>query len=136
MHGSAQSNLHDAVTSMLLAMLASLNGDAGAILLGAFAGSLWPVSSLKTETRTAALLLMTKLAFTALALAGFAAYLLEIYPGLPPNRTLMPAAFLIALMGNKWTGAQEHLAAALKKLFWGLVRGALRKADAAIGEDK
>lgn len=122
--------------TIMIAIAGCFTGDIGVIVMGAVGGALWPVCTVATSSRKEAVLLLFKLVATALALTGAAVHLLEVYHGIPPARSTGPAAFCIAVAGNRWLGAVDAVADGAKTIFKAAVRGAAGSLSRQAGEER
>lgn len=94
-----------------LAVLSALTGDLAVICFAALAGAMWPLSKAKTQTRWDGVKLLLRLVFTAAALTGFIAWMLEQQTGLPASKLLSPVAWAIARWPDLLTQIKDRVLA-------------------------
>ncbi len=85
------------VTGAIAYILGPVLGPFALLLFGAVAGSLLALSKVPTMTRMQGLQFVIVGVVIALALTGFAVWLVEKYTPIPGNLALMPLAFAISL---------------------------------------
>ena len=97
------------VSLLFLAIFGPVYGAHAAVLCAALAGALWPLSNRDTTARGAGVLFVLRLVLTAFILTSIIASLVEAQWGWTPGTAVLPVAFLIAAIGDKWIAIFESL---------------------------
>ncbi len=94
--------------------LSPILGEYAIILLGAVAGALCALSSMDLHGRKGFLYFFRAVTMSAMTASFAAAYLSDLI-GHPVQQLLMPAAFIIALVGDNWLGLKDWLLSRITK---------------------
>ena len=124
------------LSALFVAAAGYVSGDYVTIIFGAVAGSVWPLSSADTKTRTHSAILLFKLVMTACALTGFVAYLLEHYQAVPAAQALAPIAFGIAVVGDRWVRIIDAVVKALLTLVEAIGKTLTDRISKLLGGDR
>lgn len=103
------------ITAFLIAALGPFFGPYAVIVMAALAGALWPLSTMKVETRMSGAFFLLRIVTAAVFLTSSVAYYIETRFNIPAIEGMAAIAFFIGALGNGWSpvfkGLREGLAA-------------------------
>ncbi len=108
------------LAALLIAAAGPVAGQYGLIVMGALAGAMWPIKTMKFASKLEGALFLLRIVITAVFLSGSLAWYLSSKTDLPVYEALAVVSLLIGAMGNGWgsifRGLREAAMAALRGL--------------------
>jgi hypothetical protein len=104
---------------VLIALLGPAAGEYATIVFAALAGSLWPLSSRSSPSRSDGAFFVIRLVLTASVLTSVVSWYVERKLSLPTHNALAPVAFSIGAIGDNWKGLITAITSRLRKKIGG-----------------